>query len=103
MAWVACHRPIETSSRPKTRPVLSACFGDRDCIVHLRDDRKLIHFFGHRPDELYFLDQDPGETHNLAAEKPELAQHKLQELLRWDRHVRSLYWGEGLVLSDRRR
>ena len=64
---------------------------------YLRADRKLIHFFGRRADELYFLEQDPGETHNLAAEKPELVARKLEELVRWEQKVRSLYWGDGLA------
>jgi arylsulfatase A-like enzyme len=89
-------------SRPKEKPVFASCFGERECLVHLHADRKLIHFFGHRGDELYFLEQDPEEKHNLAAEKPELAARKLEELLHWDQRVRAIYWGEGLLLGNRR-
>ena len=80
--------------RPAGLPIQSACFGERVCLVQLRGARKLIHFFGARPDEEYDLASDPEERENLAADDLQ-RDAALKELLRWDQHVASLYWGEG--------
>lgn len=50
-------------------------------------DFKLIEFFEDDRVELYDLARDLGETRNLAAERPELAQRLRAELQRWRRSV----------------
>lgn len=49
---------------------------------------KLIHFYG-RDSELYDLEKDLSETHNLATELPEKAEAMKKELLDWldDNHA----------------
>ena len=48
---------------------------------------KLIEFFEDNRIELYNLETDPGEKHNLSQEQPELAQDMKATLLQWRKHV----------------
>lgn len=48
-----------------------------------KDHMKLIQFLATGELELYDLENDPTESHNLAAENPELAEELLEELVNW--------------------
>lgn len=53
------------------------------CSVIRKDNYKLIQFLADGSLELYDLEHDLREENNLAAEKPELTQTMLKELVRW--------------------
>lgn len=53
------------------------------CSAILKDHKKLIQFLATGEVELYDLKKDPAELHNLAKEKPELAEALLKELVKW--------------------
>ena len=53
------------------------------CSVIRKDNFKLIQFLADGKLELYNLKADPSETHNLAEEKPEIANQLLEELVSW--------------------
>jgi arylsulfatase A-like enzyme len=48
---------------------------------------KLIEFFEDNRIELYDLENDPGEKHDLSQEKPELAQEMKATLWQWRQDV----------------
>lgn len=50
---------------------------------------KLIHFESDRKNELYDLEEDPGEKKNLAEEKPKVAEVLYRELSKWIRETTS--------------
>jgi arylsulfatase A-like enzyme len=52
-----------------------------------RGDWKLIEFYDDKPAELYNLQEDISERHDIAASEPELAKSMLKELRTWLRHV----------------
>jgi arylsulfatase A-like enzyme len=57
--------------------------GDRNAAVIRKGDFKLIEFFNENELELYDLSKDPGESHNLAEENPEVREALYKELLEW--------------------
>jgi len=78
--------------RPTAGPVFASCFGQRDCLVDIHGTRKLITFYGRRPDELYDLASDPEEHTSLLGPSTEAeAQAMREELQRWEQRVRLLY------------
>ena len=79
------------------RPVMAACLGDSNCLVEIAGNEKLIHFFGHRPDEYYDLGIDPYEHTNLLEYHRKRAARMLEDLLLWDSHIKGLYWAEELL------
>lgn len=50
---------------------------------------KLIEWFEDGRVELYDLERDPGQTLNIAAERPELAQRLRERLIAWRREIRA--------------
>jgi arylsulfatase A-like enzyme len=48
-----------------------------------KGEYKLIEFFDGGPSELYDLEQDVGETHDLATERPDMVASLREELARW--------------------
>lgn len=53
------------------------------CSVIQKNGFKLIQFLQNGSFELYDLNNDPSESHNLAAQNPEIAQRLLSELVAW--------------------
>ena len=51
---------------------------------------KLLEYYEDRPLELYRLDQDPGESNNLAAAHPAIAERLQKELRAWRKQVDAL-------------
>ncbi len=83
---------VPFGQRPAQGPIFASCFGQRDCLVDLHGTRKLITFYGRRPDELYDLASDPDERKNLLS--PQTAAEAAgmrDELVRWEQRVRLLY------------
>jgi len=83
---------VTFAQRTASGPLFASCFGERDCLVELRGSRKLITFYGRRPDELYDLSLDPNETTNLSGPSTEAEMKAMrEELARWEQRVRILY------------
>ncbi len=80
---------LSKAGRP---PVMISCFEDARCLARIEGSIKYIHHYGFRPDEVFDLAADPGETTNLAAATPpaELARYRA-EVLQWRRQVDRLY------------
>ena len=64
----------------KARPVNT---GDTPSSAIRKGKYKLINWYEEGRSELYDIDKDPGETHNLAKLKPELTRELLDELNNW--------------------
>jgi len=83
---------VPLGQRPALGPIFASCFGQRDCLVDLHGSRKLITFYGRRPDELYDLATDPDERKNLLSPQTAAeADGMRDELTRWEQRVRLLY------------
>ncbi len=52
---------------------------------------KLLHFFEDKREELYHLEKDPGEQHNLIHENPEIAGRLKRQLVGWWQDTRALF------------
>ncbi len=76
---------------PIDRAIMSHCWRERQCMSVIRGPYKLIYHFDNRPDELFDLVRDPGETRNLAAEMPERAKRMRKELIAWRIGVLAYY------------
>ena len=80
-------RPI-----PEDRPLFVSCFFEDTCLASIRGYEKYIHHFGDRPDEIFDLEADPLEKHNLADELPEEElDGRRDELLAWRSGVQAEY------------
>jgi arylsulfatase A-like enzyme len=77
--------------RPPERVLFAACYRTNQCLAGIRGDEKFIYFHGSRPPELYDLALDPGETVNLAPERPESVARWKPEVLTWRRAVHARY------------
>jgi arylsulfatase A-like enzyme len=64
--------------------------GDITCSAIRVGDYKLLDFYVVHRLELYNIKKDPGETHNLAAEKPELAKKLDEELKAWKTSIHAI-------------
>lgn len=73
-------------------PLRVSCFMENRCLAYIEGDKKYVHHFGIRPDEVFDLSADPGETHNIISQQDK-AQVKSwrQDLLRWRDQVSSAY------------
>jgi lipoteichoic acid synthase len=74
------------------RALMSSCYGTQVCLARLQDDEKYIHHFDRRPDQLFDLSKDPGERDDLAALHPARIQELREQVLAWDRAVKTLYF-----------
>ena len=79
------------SERAPEAPVWSYCWRERQCMSMTVGHFKLIHHFDHRPDELFDLLADPGETDDLKRKLPGRAAVMRGRLLTWWRGVNSWY------------
>ena len=76
---------------PVDRPIMSHCWRERQCMSEIRGDFKLIYHFDNRPDQLFDLVRDPGETDDLATEFPARARRMRKELIAWRIGVLAYY------------
>lgn len=73
-------------------PVHLSCQSVNRCLAQLDGSSKFVHHFGHRPDELFDLDADPGEQDNRLSTLSRAEQPALRdELLAWRTEVRVLW------------
>ena len=61
-------------------------------MASVRGSTKLIHWFGDTPDELYNVIDDPEERVDLARERPQQAEERLDDLLDWYHRSRANYF-----------
>jgi len=81
--------PIRTA---EPAPVHLSCQSVNRCLSRVDGSSKFVHHFGHRPDELFDLDADPGEQDNLLSTLSRAEQAALREdLLAWRTEVRVLW------------
>ncbi len=78
---------------------IAACWYEQWCIAGSDGRFKLIHNFSEKPDELYDLQADPGETVNLAASQPERVEHYRDQLLQYHERQQQL-WHQYLSDQD---
>jgi|GEM_PF-3106885 len=73
------------------RVAYSSCWYDFECLV--RTDRNYVyqHYFDHKPDQLYALENDPQEKINVADKNPELINKFRSETMAWYLGVNSKY------------
>lgn len=109
-------RPVSTMSAPETvaetlgyrltgglvreeslyaeddHPVRSSCQSDNRCLAVIDGTTKYVHHFGNRPDEVFDLATDPGESDNLISEvDPTRLKELRSDLLHWRSEVRAEY------------
>ena len=74
------------------RTLFFSCFDDYKCLASIQGNEKYIYFFGNQPEEVYDLESDPFERHNIAGwqSKEELKNKRLQ-LLAWYSRVNAMY------------
>lgn len=86
------YRSASLLSRAARPPVMISCFEGARCLARIEGSRKYIHHYGYRPDEVFDLATDPGETRNLADTIPadDLARYRA-ESLQWRRQVDRMY------------
>jgi len=81
--------PIRTA---EPVPLHLSCQSVNRCLTRIDGSSKFVHHFGHRPDELFDLDADPGEQDNLLSTLSRAEQATLRdELLAWRDEVRVLW------------
>jgi lipoteichoic acid synthase len=76
---------------PVPRALHFACLTDRKCVARVEGQRKLVHAFGRKPDELFDLGTDPAERRDLASQHPAEVASARADALDWYRTVRALY------------
>ncbi|MFC7618697.1 LTA synthase family protein [Microlunatus sp. GCM10028923] len=86
------YRSASLLSRAARPPVMISCFEEARCLARIEGSLKYIHHYGYRPDEVFDLATDPGETRNLAETIPadDLARYRA-EVLQWRRQVDRTY------------
>ena len=78
--------------RAEPAPLHLSCQSTNRCLARIDGASKFVHHFGHRPDELFDLDADPGEQDNLLATLTRAEQAALRdELLDWRTAVQVLW------------
>jgi arylsulfatase A-like enzyme len=77
---------------PGERTLVVSCFNKDKCLVSIRSREKYIHHYGDRPDELFDLEKDPLEEHNLAGERARKeTDERREELLKWRSKIETMY------------
>jgi len=72
-------------------PLHLACFRNAHCLASVGERYKLIYHYADRAPQLFDLQRDPRERHNLAAERPEQVADGVRELLAWEVAVDKLH------------
>jgi arylsulfatase A-like enzyme len=76
---------------PEERIQFFSCFYDDKCLGARYRRYKYIHHYDQRPDELFDLQKDPGETRNVADANPELVAGLRRGVREWESAVTDMY------------
>jgi arylsulfatase A-like enzyme len=78
---------LSLMTKEKPLPSRPMFWGLRNQLAIRKGDYKLITTQSFKSPELYNLNQDLGETRNIAAEHPELTAKLLKQLRKWHKNV----------------
>lgn len=84
-------------SSPADRVLITACFGD--CAARITARQAYVFLNERTPDQLYDLQADPGETRDLAAERPQEVASQRKELSDFLKRVSEFYYLHTLRVS----
>jgi arylsulfatase A-like enzyme len=76
---------------PQPGPLHLACFRNAHCLASVSQQRKLIYHYADRPPQLFDLQADPKEQHNLASEQPAEVARGIAQLRAWEVGVDKLH------------
>lgn len=77
---------------PEDRVFMSSCWNESGCMTRIEGTEKYIYHFDNKPEEVFDLSADPGESRNLAGEySSEELEKRRRELLEWRAKVNSMY------------
>ena len=77
---------------PEDRILYFSCWFEEACLASIEGTEKYIYHYGDRPDEIFYLQRDSSEQHNLAGEHPKDELDKRREdLLAWRSSVQAEY------------
>jgi arylsulfatase A-like enzyme len=77
---------------PEDRALFFSCWFEEACLASIEGTEKYIHHYGDRPDEIFDLQKDSSEQHNLAGERPkEELDKRRDDLLAWRSSVQAEY------------
>jgi len=77
---------------PEDRTLTFSCWFENACLASIRGNEKYIYHYGNQPDEIFDLQEDPLEEHNLADEYPkEELEEQRDDLLAWHSGVQAEY------------
>ena len=77
---------------PEDRILYFSCWFEEACLASIEGTEKYIYHYGDRPDEIFDLQRDSSDQHNLAGERSkEELDKRLQDLLAWRSSVQAEY------------
>ena len=77
--------------RGEPRTLFFSCFYQARCLGAFHGGYKYHYHYGTRPEELFYLPEDPGETTNLADEQPKRTASFRHAVLQWEKSVEKMY------------
>ena len=77
---------------PEDRTLFFSCWFEESCLASIEGTEKYIYHYGDRPEEIFDLQRDSSEQHNLAGERPkEELDKRRDDLLAWRSSVQAEY------------
>jgi lipoteichoic acid synthase len=77
---------------PEDRTLYFSCWFEEACLASIEGIEKYIYHYGDRPEEIFDLQSDSSEQHNLAGERPkEELDKRREDLLAWRSSVQAEY------------
>jgi lipoteichoic acid synthase len=80
---------------PEDRTLYFSCWFEEACLASIEGTEKYIYHYGDRPEEIFDLQRDSSEQHNLAGERAtEVLDKRREDLLAWRSSVQAEYPSE---------